>query len=234
MAFETVNYQDQLLTTREQLDVLRGYNQRYWNNHFKGTELTSLNVTDEYPELDNVPIIHAEFGSAWETFIAWRGVFISSDITHWNTFAFHTKEDFNKYVQTHEQTARYEPGLHIVHMDLTQDESTYRSMNEVYAHTEETPNVLLACSEGLALVGLHRALREPENGYAREKTPYLPGYQVRDIFVPEARAGGLDWVVRFEPGRPNEDWGLRVFPTKENPSIDGAILFVHGDTSDKR
>jgi hypothetical protein len=230
MAFETVNYRDQLLTTREQLNVLRGYNQRHWGNRFNETEMLALNVTDERTELDNVPVIHAEFGSAWETFIAWTGIYMSRDTTHWNTLTPNTKKDFDHYIEPHEQTARYEPGLQIVHMDLTQDERTYHTMNEVYAHAEETPDVLLAHSEGLALVGLHRALRKPENGYAREKTPYLPGYQTRDVFVPEARAGDLDWVVRLEPGRSDEDWRLRVFPTKENPPIDGAILFVHGNT----
>lgn len=230
MAFETINYRDQLLTTREQLNVIRDYNLRYWTGHFSKADIAALDVTDDPPEPDNMPVIHAEFGSAWDTLSAWRNVYISSETTHWNTVP-NGNRDFNGAIRQHKQTAHYEPGLRIVHMDLTQDERTYHDMNEVYAAATETPGLLLAHSEALALVGLHRIFRESADGYARRNTPYLPGYQARNVFVPDARAGDWDWVARFDHGRSDEGWGLRMFPTKGNVSISGAVLFVNENVS---
>lgn len=228
MTSEIPNYQSQLLSTREQLNVLREYNQRYWEDHFKEPELAALDVNYHAQTLDNVAVIHAEFGSIWETLCAWSSVYMSGRTTHFNTVP-SDRKSFNKSVRLHEQTARYTPGLHIVHMDLTRDQDTYRTMDEAYAAAEETPGLLLAHGEALALVGLHRALRESPDGYARAKTPYLPGYQAKNVFVPEAWAGDWDWVARFDQGRPQEGWGLRTFPTQGSVNISGAVLFVHGD-----
>lgn len=228
MTFETGRYQDQLLTTHEQLNVLREYNQRYWRGHFSEAELAAVDATSEYPDLDNMPVIHAEFGSAWDTLSAWRAVYMSDQMTHWNTLP-DFRRDFDTFVRQHEQTAHYEPGLHIVHMDLTQDQSTHHDMGEVYADVADNPDLLLAHSEALALVGLHRAFRESAGGFAREKTPYLPGFQARNVFAPAAYAGDWDWALRFDHGRSHEGWGLRMFPTKGRRGIDGAVLFVRGD-----
>jgi len=231
MSFESA-YQNQLISTSEQLEVLRDYNQRCWQGHFSQEELAALDVSYERPSPDNVAVIHAEFGSSWDTFNAWRRVYMSHQITHWNTMP-DSRRSFEGAVRQHQQTAQYEPGLHIVHMDLTQDHDTYRTMNDVYAAAEETPGMLLAHAEGLALVGLHRALRDSADSYARAKTPYLPGYQARNVFVPEARAGDYDWTVRFDHGHLDEGWGLRVFPTKGDPGIGGAVLLVHGTQADR-
>jgi hypothetical protein len=229
MTFETARYKDQLLTTRQQLDVLREYNQRCWMGHFSEAELAAIDVSSELPELDNVPVLHAEFGSAWDTLDAWRKVYMSDQTTHFNTLP-DSRRDFNEFVRPHERTARYEPGLHIVHMDLTRDQDTYHDMKEVYADVAEKPGLRLAHSEALALVGLHRVFRESAGGYARRKTPYLPGYQARNVFVPDVQAGDWDWVPRFDHGRSQEGWGLRMFPIKGDRNIDGAVLFVRGNT----
>jgi hypothetical protein len=227
MSIEVASYRDQLLTTRQQLDVLREYNRRYWAGHFSAAELAALEVSDEFPTLDNLPVVHAEFGSAWDTIDAWKNVYLDSEITHWNTLP-STRRDFDSFIRQHAQTAHYKPGLRIVHMDLTRDGDRYRSMRELYAAAEETPDMLLAHSEGLALVGLHRAFRESAEGYARRHTPYLPGYQARNVFVSEAWAGDWDWAARFDYGRPHQGWGLRVFPTAGDRSIQGSLLLVRG------
>jgi len=223
---ETLHYQDQLLSTAEQLDVLRQYNQTHWEGHFSEDELKALDVSYEYPDPTNMPVIHAEFESTWHTYDAWSRVYINSEISHLNTLP-GSQRDFDSYVQLHDQTVQYEPGLHIVRMDLTRNRDTYRTMPEAYKDVEETPGLFLAHGEVLSLVGLHRALRKA-GSYVQRETPYIPGYQARNVFVPDAYAKNWDWTVRFND-HVNGGLGLNVLPTKGTATINGAVPLVHGN-----
>lgn len=114
MPINTAPFEGQLLPTWEQLEVLAEYNERYWEGRFSKAELDAVPVDDEPQTFDNARVVHPDFGSMTDTVGAWRKVFMSYRETHWNTIV--DARDFVKYIRPHEQTAQYEPGLHVVHI----------------------------------------------------------------------------------------------------------------------
>lgn len=116
-------------------------------------------------------------------------------------------------------------------LDLTQNGEEYPTIRDAQAAAEQTPGMLLAHSEGLALIGLHQALRKP-GGFAYENLPYLPGYDTRNMYAGGAQATDWNWgTARMDHGSEREGWGIRIFPASGRVSVRSAVLLVHGNAN---
>src|SRR6266540_2062279 len=227
MAIDPERYQDQLLTTEAQLDVLREYNDRCWQGEIGESQFATIEVDNQPQKLEDARVVHAEFGDTIGTIDHWRRAYMATrwGEVHWN--ALPDTKILGDYLRLHEDghghIATYQPGLHIVRMDLTKDHGSFdsrdehgsiqqtRSMDGIRDKVRETP-MLLAQSEVLSLVGLHRAFRL-DSGYARDNNPYLSGYEMRA----HERRSDYNLVPAFSGGHEEDTSGLRVLPVRSVP-----------------
>ncbi|HKR81858.1 MAG TPA: hypothetical protein VJR27_02565 [Candidatus Saccharimonadales bacterium] len=221
MSIETAPFQNQLLTTRQQLEVLREYNQ-IWGTPFDEAQFQAVAVTDRSQTLEDMHVLHVEFEDQVDTIAHWKTIYMNSrwSWAHWNSLP--PIKELGEFIGLHDNTVKYEPGIHVVRLDLTQGQYDFTNIKDVH-HVAAESGTFLAHSEVLSLVGIHKAFRAWE-GYAQKHTPYLPGYAVRNMFKPNSQ--DWNWTMRFDSsGYAEHEWGLRAFPSSE--SLWGAVPLVH-------
>jgi|GEM_PF-3556508 len=233
-------FESELLTTEAQLDLLRDYNERYWGGELAESQFQATPVDDQPQTLDNVHVLHAEFANPIDTIDHWRKVYMNAHWgrgeVHWNSLppTKYLGEQLRLLDPAKGPIATYTPGIHLVRMDLTKDNASFdgrdehgtfrqvRDLDEVRKEVDRT-SMLLAHSEVLSVVGLHKAF-QANGGYASEHGPYLSGYEMKNIFV--GRPGPeYDWVPVMGSSGREDQMGLRCRPAKGN--LFGAIPLVH-------
>jgi hypothetical protein len=230
-------FERELLTTEAQLEVLRDLNDRCWGGELDEAQFQAIDVDDQPQTLDNARVIHAEFADPIDTIDHWRRVYMNTGWgeRHWNSLP-RTKylgEYLRPLDPSKGRIATYAPGIHLVHMDLTKSHTSFdydaernfrpvRDLDEVRAQVSGIP-MLLAHSEVLSLVGLHKAFRG-DDGYATGASPHLSGYEMKNVYA--GRPGeAYDWVPVMDSSGKEGEIGLRCRPAKDN--LYGAIPLVY-------
>lgn len=213
MSIATEQYEDQLLTTEQQLEELRQID-REWGGIIGEVALGAVAVDDRPQELDNVRVLHVEFDSLGETFARWRNLALYAHygFAHWNSMLVRP-QDINETTSLREGTVHYEPGIHEVALDLTHNRDDFETLEDAFSAVEQS-DYRLAHSEVLSLVGLHRAAFLRRDGFAWRELPYLPGYVFYDSYremetVLQFDTGGREGYMGIRPDRVAKDfvWG---------------------------
>lgn len=224
MAINAEQYRNQLLTTEEQLDQLRRINDEKWDGIIDQAALEDVPVDNEPQTLDAMRVLHVEFDSLGETFATWRNLSLRAmyGFAHWNSMLVRP-DDINRTTSLHAQTARYEPGIHEVTLDLTHDGGDFRTLEDAYASVEQSGD-LLAHSEVLSLAGLHRNIFLKREGFAWKERPYLPGYvfyddHFRHTSVLQFDTGARDGEMGIRPDRTASDFVYGAVPLVRTPEL---------------
>lgn len=227
MAALSEQYNAQLIDLWQQEDHLRAYNARYWGEHFTEADFQQLDLRFRGAQsLDRVATIHAEFETPLETLRQWRAVYFQdmSGLAHWNSLYLESHREAETF-RLHESARRYEPGLHVVEVDMTYGRTEQGSV-EALRRAAIAAGDIPAQSEVISLIGLQQALRVNHgnlSSYIIAAEPYAPGYEFRNPYGRSDHTdANWDWVPRYDYGQGNV--GLRIFPAS-TPHI-GVIPLV--------
>ena len=170
-------YVPMLLSLDEQQELLVRYNREYWGSRFTYEQLHELSVDttrDHVQSVDDLEILHVEFGSIEETVEMWWKVFVGEqpDSWRWDGLKLDTE-----HIRFSPNTTKYEPGVHRVRINLVAhwEPEDGRTVDEVRKQASDTHEIL-AHSEVLSAYGLHSALLREQDG---DNLPYadMAGYE---------------------------------------------------------
>jgi hypothetical protein len=188
-------YGNHLLSLDEQLVRIRDYNALYWDGRFSDEELLAISTESSHTQgIDDLEILHVEFGSLAETIEMWWKVFVGEQPAYWRWDEF--KPD-PKHLRLNRNTRSYKPGIHRVRIDLVAhwQPDTGRTLEEVRQRAKGRDEVL-AQTEVMSAYGIHSELLREQDG---KNLPYsdIPG---TEVMIPgdEALAGCL--YLRWDPG----------------------------------
>lgn len=178
-----LSYNHLILSLDQQLELLRIYNAQYWNNRITEEQFAAVSTaSNQIQSLDNLKVLHVEFGSVARTFKAWYRIITDSASDREGLF----RPD-EKHLRYSAETSQYKPDIHLVNMNMLSywNPNISRSVKEVRGWTKDKKRVL-AHSEILSFCGMHGDLLEKMDG---ENLPYinLAGYE----FVTDEKSS--DW-----------------------------------------
>ncbi len=196
------HYSRLLLSLDEQLALLRQYNTTYWDSRLTENELTqafSLEETSRQQRIDDLTVLHVEFGSLRETLEMWWRV-IAGEQPRSERKVYDTSSlrllDFN--------VRSYSYGINLVRINLVahwkpQSERKFwdeRSLAETRRQAHAAHETL-AQLELMSAYGLHPTLMREQNG---RDVPYtwLPGIDAFGFAGDKAQALYLWWVQLSE------------------------------------
>lgn len=162
-------YTDKLLSLAEQLDLLKRYNKQYWEGRLDDPlDHYTTWVSDHLQRVDDLEILHVEFGSPAETIEMWWRVWVGEQPKSWRWDEL--KLDPEHFQLLAENVDRYEAGIHRLRIDLTAhwEPETGRTLEEVRVQAKVNGETL-AHTEVMSAYGLHTALLREQDG---ENLPY--------------------------------------------------------------
>ena len=169
-------YAGLLLPLSEQVKLLGQYDNDYWGGRIRRKiKLFEIDTTSDHVQsVDDLEILHVEFGSIEETVEMWWKVFVGEqpDSWRWDGLKLDTE-----HIRFSPNTTKYEPGVHRVRINLVAhwEPEDGRTVEEVRKQASDTHEIL-AHSEVLSAYGLHSALLREQDG---ENLPYadMAGYE---------------------------------------------------------
>jgi hypothetical protein len=196
---------DHLLSTADQLTLIRFYNEDSWGK-LTNEQLDNVPVDDEpQQDLSNLRVLHVDFGSTEDTISAWRSAYMPSmaGLAHWNSY--HRSDGVPTL---RENTHQYTAGIHEVRLDLTAHNDA-SPIIDIWQRTAEQGQVL-AHAEVLSAMGVHRYLLEPRG--RKVLLPVLGGYTLR--------LRGRETPQTLQTDTDYRRWGLRYYSATANRSAD--------------
>jgi hypothetical protein len=170
-------YNHLLLSLGDQLERLRRYNAKYWDNRLTDEQLAAVDTSSDHTQsVDDLEILHVDFGSPEQNVEMWWKVIVGTQPKNWRWDEL--KLDPEHLSVLSRNTKTYEPGIHRVRINLVahwepEDGRTIEEVREGAKGTDE----ILAHSEVMSAYGLHDALLREQDG---ENLPYsdMSGFEV--------------------------------------------------------
>ncbi len=191
-----------LLPTADQLELIRYYNDDYWQGTLTDEQINSIPVNNEpQQDLRDLRILHVDFGPPEVNIASWRKVYMASAVgnAHWNSYY-----ASDGTLSLRENTRTYAAGIHEVRLDLAANNDT-TPMEKLWQQTSDQ-GILLAHAELLSAMGLHRCLLKPHP--RGNLTPVLGGYSLAMVGRERPQSLRMDTDYRR--------WGIGYYSSTVN------------------
>lgn len=173
-------YSSMLLSLDDQLERLRRYNAKYWDNRLTDEQLAAVDTSGDVTQRAcDLTTFHVQFDSLEETVEMWWRVYVGEQPKQWRWDELKLDSEHLRLLTSN--VRQYEPGIHRIRIDLVAhwEPENRRTLEEVREQAKVS-NETLAQLEVLSAYGLHSELFREQDG---ENLPYsdMPG---TDVSVP--------------------------------------------------
>ena len=169
-----------LRSVADQLELLRRYNVQYWNGYLTKEQLNAVIAPGDHEQrIDDLAILHVQFGSLEQTVEMWWRVYVGEQPQSWRWPELRVDAEHLRLLDSN--VATYEPGIHPVRIDLVAhwEPKSGRTLEDVRTQAKQSGEIL-AQLEVMSAYGLHSALLHEQDG---ESLPY-PDLAGTDVSIP--------------------------------------------------